>query len=209
VGRREEEIEKIANDVCSQYFCTGLFEQGRKILQKLYLKEYYTLDDMVTKRHILYRLIVAERLSDKGTEEAVCKYVKQLKKDMDNTPNYKEKYKGHYIDMMSYYSDCEFIEMSNEELMNYYDYSFNYYKQLYEIDNSVTIYIRMVNMQFNISKLQKNFEIILNIIENLHNIPDEKATSTLKQMLCDIENMDKQLYNESLKIIKIASKHCV
>jgi hypothetical protein len=201
VGRREDKVEEVVIDVCNNCFCKDLFDKGRDILYKLYLANYNYLDNMHTKRNLLYRLIVAERRSNKGTEKGVEMYTRQLKYDMDNTPNYKQENTGEYLDMMSYYTDCEYIEITCEELLEYYDLSYNYYKTLYENDESTDSYIRMQISRFSKAKFQKDFLEVLNLVKDIHNINDEKAFSTIEQMLCDIKEMDENLYEEALNIV--------
>lgn len=201
MGKREDNVEKIVIDVCTNYFCKGLFDKGRDILYKLYLSDYPYLDNMHTRRNLLYRLIVAERRSKKGTERGVEMYTRQLKNDMDNTPNYKEDYMGEYLDMMSYYAGCEYINLSDEEKFNHYKLSYNYYKRLYETNKSLDCYICMLVDQFNMDKIERNFQGILNIIKDLHNIKSSKADSTMEQMLCDVSNMDESLYEQVILMI--------
>jgi tetratricopeptide (TPR) repeat protein len=201
MGKREKKVEKIVNDVCTNCFCMGLFDKGREILQKLYLKDYNYLDNIHTRRDLLYRLIVAERRSEKGTEEAVKMYVKQLKYDMDNTPNYKEENLGEYLSMMSYYTDCKGIILNNDELIEYYDCSYKYNKKIYEINKSTDSYIKMKIAKFNKARLQKNFSIVLELVKDIHNINDSKAISTLEQMLCDIKELDNKLYKKAFELV--------
>jgi len=200
VGKREDKVEEIVVDVCNNCFYKGFFDKGREILRKVYLTDYNYLDNMHTRRNLLYRLIVAERRSKKGTEKGVEMYVIQLKQDMDNTLNYKEECTSEYLDMMSYYTDCEYIKLTDKELLEYYELSCNYHKRVYENNKSVDSYIRMQISKFSKARFQRNFQIVLSLVEDIHNINDEKASSTTEQMLCDIKELDKNLYEESLKI---------
>jgi hypothetical protein len=153
MGRRENEVELIIREEvfikCFALNNKESIKRGRKILYRLYLQDYYKMDNMETKRLILYNLIYAERKL--GNEHAVAEYTIQLKKDMDNTLNYKNEYQDKYCDMLSYYCDCEYIKISKEESLKCYQYSYRYFKDIYNnIDNSTDIYIRMMNMKFNI-----------------------------------------------------------
>ena len=204
MGKREDKVEEIVRDVCNNYFYKGFFDKGREILRKVYLTDYNYLDNMHTKRDLLYRLIVAERRSKNGTEKGVEMYVIQLKQDMDNTLNYKDECASEYLDMMSYYTDCEYIKLTDEELLQYYKLSYDSYKKEYEKNKSVDSYIRMKIAKFAKAKFQKNFPDVLNLVRDIHKIKDEKAISTMEQMLCDIKELDKQLYEESLTIINSA-----
>jgi hypothetical protein len=201
VGKREDYIEEEVLKVCENYFCKGNFIGGQKILQKLFYAHYDKLDNMITKRNLLYRLVVAERRCK--NENGVELYVRKLKEDMDNTPNYKEECMGDYLSMMSYYTDCEGIKLTIDELIEYYDFSYNYNKKVYELNNSIDSYIKMKIAIFNKARVQKNFHNILKIIEDIHNINDAKAISTLEQMLCDVKKIDKDLYNKALDITNI------
>jgi len=210
MGHREEEIENtIRNEVFEKCFGLGDFKKGKDILYKYYLQYYGRLDNFETDRLILYNLIFSECMNKNRDEELVCKWVIQLKNDMDRQPNYKENCTGKYCDMLSYYCDMDSINISKEERLKYYNISYNYYKNLYDNCNSIDTYIRMINIEFSINKIQKNFLNILEIIRDIHKIKDKKATATLKQMLYSIEDMDKQLYNKALKVIEITSKYCI
>jgi hypothetical protein len=129
---------------------------------------------------------------------------------MDNTLNYKKDYQDKYCDMLSYYCDCKYIKISKEEILKYYKFSYKYFSEIYNtIDNSTDTYIRMINMKFNIAKNEKNFLEVLNIIKDLHSEADKKVETTLEQMLCDVKNIDEQLYYDALNIIENISKLCV
>jgi hypothetical protein len=208
MGHREEEIKKlIRNEVFDGCFKIGNFQKGRNILYKLYLKYYYILSDMETKRMILYNLVFSERMLK--NEKAVAEFVQQLKKDMDNTLNYKKDNPNNYCNMLSYYCDCTEIVLNDVEKIEHYKFSYQYYQESYSIDRTLDTYIRMMNIKFNISKLEKNFLKVLEIIKDIHNIKNDKAVSTLEQMLWDVENIDKELYKEALRITEITSKQCV
>lgn len=210
---KREKIEKEINKIIKKCFETEAYNEGRLRLQKLYLKEYnkfeLNLSDMCTKRNLLYRLIFAERSSEDGNETAVKNYVLQLKHDMDNTKGYKECYTKEYLDMLSYYFDCPKIKATNEEKLEYYEFAYNYYKRMFEFNKDNSMLIRMINMEFNKYKLEKNFLKILDMIKNIHNIGNNLVEGTLQQMLCDIKEIDEKLYKESLKIIEVAPKLCV
>lgn len=213
MGKRDE-IEEAINKIIGECFMTKAWDEGRKRLYKLFLSVYYSLElnleDMRVKRNLLYRLIYAEKMSKEGTEAGVKNYVLQLKRDMDNTLGYKERYTREYLDMLSYYFDCSEIKTTKEEEIEYYDFAYEYYKDMYEMDKQdISYYIRMINMKFNKNIKIKNFKNILYIIKDLHNINDKTAQSTMEQMLCDIKVEDKQVYNEALELIKITSKLCV
>lgn len=203
MGRREDMVEEIVEDVCNNYFPNGLFDKGRIILHKAFLQHYNYLDNMHIKRNLLYRLIVAERNSKGDYEKALEMHVRQLKEDMDNTPNYKKQNTSEYLDMMSYYTDSIYIKLSDEEKLNYYDLSYNFWKGRYQKTNDIKFYMWMKVAKFNKALFQKKFIIILDMIKDLHSTHDERTDSTLKQMLCDVEKLDKDLYKEAYKIVYV------
>jgi hypothetical protein len=212
MGRRENEVESIIREQvfikCFALNTREAIQRGRNMLFRLYLQDYYKMDNMETKRLILYNLIYAERKLE--NEHAVAKYTIQLKKDMDNTLNYKKDYQDKYCDMLSYYCDCKYIEVSKEEILKYYKFAYKYFSEIYNnIDHSTDNYIRMINMKFNIAKNEKKFFQVLDIIKDLHSETNKKVQSTLEQMLCDIKNIDQQLYFKALTIIENTSKLCV
>jgi len=120
---------------------------------------------------------------------------------MDNTPKYKEQYMGEYLDMMSYYTDCEGIEIPEKELIEFYDFSKEYWKKRYENSKSIDCYMWMQVAEFNKARLQKNFQIVLDMIKDIHSINNAKALSTIEQMLNDVKNLDEQLYNKAFEIV--------
>jgi len=201
LGKREEEIEEIIrNRVFIGCFGTGDFPAGKKILQKLYFQHYPFLDDIEIKRLISYNYIVAESMEKEKNEDLICKLVTQLKNDMDKEPNYKENFTGKYLDMMSYYTDCKGIVLSKEELINYYDFSYNYWKKRYKSENKIEYYMWMQIVRFDKEKLLKNFPHILEIIKDIHSINNEQTLSTIKRMLNEVEKLDKQLYEKAIEI---------
>lgn len=202
----EELEEKIENEIRNKVFI-GCFsarneKKGKKILNKLYLQHYHSIKNIDTKKLILYNLIYAER-STTNNETVIQKYVKELKCDMDKTPNYKNKKTGDYCDMLSYYCDCN-LDISKEDLLKYYGFCYRYYKKLYKIDKKIQNFIYMNNMRFNISKIEKNFKKVLDVVKDLHNIEDVsiKAKVVLEQILEDIKRLDDTLYKASMNIIK-------
>jgi hypothetical protein len=203
MGQREDMVEELVIDVINNCFCNGLFDKGRIILHKAFLQHYNYLDNMHTRRNLLYRLIVSERNSKEDYEKALEMHVRQLKKDMDNTLNYKEQNTSEYLDMMSYYTDCKYIHLSDEEKLNYYDLSYNFWKGRYKKTNNVKYYMWMKVAKFNKALFQKKFKIILEMVKDLHNTNDETTDSTIKQMLKDIEKLDKNLYDKAYKIVYI------
>jgi hypothetical protein len=103
--------------------------------------------------------------------------------------------------MMSYYTDCEYIELSNEEKLNYYNLSYNYWKGRYEKTNDIKCYMWMKVADFNKARFQKNFQIVLETIRDLHSTNDERTLSTIKQMLRDVEVLDTEIYKEAYNIV--------
>jgi hypothetical protein len=213
--KKENEVDDIVTNVRLNYFCNDLFDEGADILYKAYLKYYIILNNMNTRRNLLFHLIIGERKRKVPNEKAVEMFTIQLKKDMDNTPDYKEQHMEEYLSMMSYYTDCKNIKMSIEEKMNYYNSSIKYNSEKYEYnlfkksEDSIKYYIKMKNAEFNKARLLKNFKLILLILEDIHNVKDHKAKITIEQMLCDIKELDKQLYDKALKITEHTSKLCV
>jgi hypothetical protein len=201
VGRREDMVEKIVVDVCNNCFCKGLFDKGREILLKAYLQNYSYLDNMHTRRNLLYRLVVAERNSKDDFEKALEMHVRQLKEDMDNTPNYKEENIAEYLDMMSYYTDCKYIKLSNKEKLDYYELSYNYWENKYKKTKDTKCYMWMKVAKFQKARFQKKFKIILEIVKDLHSTNDETTLSTINQMLSDIKELDEELYNKAHDIV--------
>jgi hypothetical protein len=215
MGQREDEVENTIRKVCTEYFYKDLFDKGTDILYKFYLKDYLYLDNINSKRDLLFHLIVGESRRKKPSEEAIEKYSIQLKNDMDNTPNYKVEHLGEYLSMMSYYTECKNIKISKEELLEYYDISIEYNKKQYELNKikderkTLNSFIKLKNAEFNKSMLLKNFNNILLIIEELHSLNEMKSISTMRQMLSSIEKLDDKLYKNAMDIIVNTSELCV
>ncbi|WP_252241599.1 hypothetical protein [Clostridium sp. ZBS18] len=201
----EDKIEnEIRNKVFIGCFSRQNFDEGKAILYKYYLKYYTRLNHFETQRLILYNLIVAERMTT-NNDTAICNYVKQLKKDMDNIKNYKNEFTGSYCNMLSYYCDCKSINLKKDELLEYYKFSHEYYKSSYKENKDVINYIHMKNMEFNIYKVTKNFKKVLNIVRDLHKISHSIAKAVLKQILEDMKTLNIDLYKESVNIIENTS----
>ncbi|WP_252251185.1 hypothetical protein [Clostridium sp. VAP52] len=202
----EELEEKIENEIRNKVFI-GCFsvkneEKGKKILKRLYLQFYHTLNNIETKRLILYNLIYAERRTT-NDEIIIQKWVRELKNDMDKVPNYKYEKTGDYCSMLSYYCDCK-LDISKEKLLQYYNFCYVYYKESYENEKTIENYIYMNNMNFNINKILKNFKKVLNVVKDLHNIENIslKAKVVLEQIIEDIKILDNSLYKEAINIIE-------
>ncbi|NFT08731.1 hypothetical protein FDF26_17070, partial [Clostridium botulinum] len=160
--------EKIENEIRNKVFI-GCFsarneEKGKKILNRLYLQYYHSIENIDTKKIILYNLIYAERTTS-NNEKSIQKWVKELKYDMDKDINYKYKKTGDYCDMLSYYCDCN-LNISKEKLLQYYNFCYVYYKESYENEKTIENYIYMNNMNFNINKILKNFKKVLNVVKD-------------------------------------------
>lgn len=210
MGQREDMIEREVRNVCNNYFENQLFDKGRDILRKLYLANYDKLDNINTRYNLLYRLIVAERRCKKPNETAIAMYTIQLKNDMDNIPNYKEKFTGNYLNMMSYYVDCEDIKLSKEELLEYHNFNIEYWKKNYRIYKSNENYLWLKQSEFDKELFLKNFGKVLNIVENIHNVSDPQVPSIIKQLVEAIKKTDEELYINTLKIIdKVTNIVCI
>lgn len=199
MGKREDEIEnKIRNEVFVGCFGRGEFNKGKKILQKLYYQYYPILDTFETKRMILYNYIVGERL-DTNIEDIIKKCSEKLKNDMDNELNYKETNTKEYCMMLAYYCDTHKEELGKEELINIYTFSYNYYKKAgLEID--------MLNSKFNLALTEKKFEIVFEIIKDIHNSDDKIYQAVLSQMLNDLKNININKYIEIKVLLKKENK---
>lgn len=210
MGSREEEIDKEISMICLKYFTSeinGGFKEGRKKLYRLYLDEYSKLKNMLIKYNLLYKLIYAEYMieyvvGEKRNKQAIYQYIIQLKSDIDKHEHFKEDYTGEYCNILSVLCDCKEVKLSKEERLEYYDFSFNYYKKRYEKNNEEYDYIRMLNIKFNINKLKSNFVELLSIVKEIHIINDTKAKNTLTQMLNELKVIDVNLYNKAIKFIR-------
>jgi len=205
MGVREDIVEEEVHKICRDCFSNGKFSEGRVKLYKLYLRDYDKLNNMGTKYNLLYRLLYAEQMEKVKNPSAISKFVQQLKNDMDNTLNYKDNFTGNYCNMLSFYCDCEEIILEKGERLKYYNFIYEYYKDSYKFNSSIDTYIRMMISKFNIGRFQSNFPLVLEIIKDVHNVEDPKAKSTITQMLCDVKNMDKQLYIQALLIMNTSN----
>ncbi|WP_252225272.1 MULTISPECIES: hypothetical protein [unclassified Clostridium] len=168
-------------------------KKGRDLLYKLYLKEYHMISDIEQKRLILYNLIVAEKLLKNN--QAVKVYSEILKTDMDNVKNYNLLYTKQYCWMLSFFLDSHKEELSKNDLLNLYTFSYEYYKNI-ESD------MDMLNAKFNIELINNNFNNVLEIIKNIHNKSNDKRyKSVLIQMLDDIKLINIVLYKKVLVLI--------
>lgn len=199
MGERDKRVKTMVRNICKEYFSIAKWEIGSKKLRKLYMIEYDKLEDMDVKYILLYKLIYSEYMQKH--KNTVYQYLLQLKNDMDNTPDYKEDFTGEYCNMLSVYCDCEEVEITKEERLEYYQFIYDYYKKIYEFNNSVDTYIRMINIKFNIERIQRNFYHLLKIAKEIHSIANPKAKSTLDQMLCEIKDIDTDLYRQTVNAI--------
>jgi hypothetical protein len=209
-GRTIKDI--IFEDVFTKCFGLGRFKDGKVILQKLFYQYYNILDDFEEQRLILYNLMFAERMEartenkteyeKKAHEEMVKVYSEQLKNDMDNIPNYKEDNPLNYCNLLMFYCDTHKEELSDEESTQYYTFLHDYYKKIGSD-------LEMQCARFNLALVQKNFDIIFEIIKDIGNSDDKRYKSVLVQMLEDVKNIDNQKYNQITVIIENTTKHIV
>ncbi|MBN1076043.1 hypothetical protein DVV91_17110 [Clostridium botulinum] len=197
----EDKIENnIRNKVFIGCFSRQNFDEGKAILYKYYLKYYTILNRFETQRLILYNLIVAERMTT-NNNTAMCNYVIQLKKDMDNIENYKYEFTGEYCKMLSYYCDCN-LDITKNEKLKYYNFCLKYYRKAYEITQDIDSFINLKIIEFSISIVENNFNKVLNIIEDLHILRHVKSEATIKQMLNDLGKINIILYKDVMKNLK-------
>ncbi|MBY6838753.1 hypothetical protein [Clostridium botulinum] len=197
----EEKIEnEIRNKVFIGCFSRQNFDEGKAILYKYYLKYYTRLNHFETQRLILYNLIIAERMTT-NNDTAICSYVKQLKKDMDNIENYKHEFTGEYCKMLTYYCDCD-LDITENEKLKCYNFCLEYYSKTYKITQDIDSFINLKIIEFSISIAEKNFNKVLKIIEDLHILKHIKSETTIKQMLNDLSKIDIILYKDVMKNLK-------
>lgn len=167
-------------------------------LRRLYFEKYYTLTDMEDKRLILYNLMAAE--CENGNMEAVKLYSKQLKKDMDNTKNYKENYKKLYAKMLTFYKESNLDTLSKDEINEINKFHYELFKN-YTDPNDIE-FLDMLSAKFNLNLFNNNFSIVIEVIETMliHRKNSTECNTLLKQMYDDVKKVDNLLYKTILNL---------
>jgi hypothetical protein len=199
--------ELVTKDIFSKWEMFGEIEgakYARKELRRLYFKYYPNLKEMEDRRLILWNLIVACReLVELGLESmnTVKIYSEQLKKDMDNTPDYKITDKHWYASMLSAYRDSHIKEMTKEELIELNKFCYDSYKKF--SDPSEDRYIDMLVMKSNYYLSLEDYNTVLEVFESAVLLHTKKGEyeSILNQMLEEIRNENYELYSTA-KLIR-------
>lgn len=189
------EIEKIREVITKEvfgYFGRGDFKSGAKILRKLYLKEYNFLDDLETKRLILVNLSVAEYYSE--NLEGAKKYIKIIKKEVEENKNYIEDHTDMYCNILNYYIEFFENEITIEEQYEINKFNYKYYKK---IGSNIHMNVSLINMCF----IDKNYDIIIESIKALHNIKDNSISTIIKEILKKLEGESKEYYNIAIEFL--------
>jgi hypothetical protein len=168
-------------------------------LKKLYFQKYNGLDNIEDKRLILWNLIVTCR--DDNDMESVKMYSEQLKRDMDNTPNYKVTDKHWYASMLSAYRDSHIKEMTKQELIELNEFCYEAYRKF--SDPSEERYIDMLIMKSNYYLSLEDYNTVLEVFEDVVLLHTRKGEyeSILNQMLEEIRNENYELYSTA-KLIR-------
>ena len=201
----DEKIENEIKYICERYLMVGNFEDAKKALYRTYLKEYNNIITIVTKRNLLYRLIIAEENTTNNIE-TIKLFSKQLFDEMNNITNYKELFTEFYIDISNYYCSSHEQDLSKEELLKEYSFSYDYYKKIYEICNTEDCYLKMMIAKFNIDRTNDNYEEMINIVMELYKEDDLKYQEVVIELLNKINKTDCILYFKILKMVNLKYK---
>lgn len=189
------EIEKIREIITKEvfgYFGANDFKSGAKILRKLYLKEYNFLDDLETKRLILVNLSIAEYYS--GNLEGAKKYIKIIKKEIEENKIYIENHTDMYCNILNYYIEFFENEITKEEQYEINKFNYEYYKK---IGSDIHMNVSLINMCF----IDKSYDIIIESIKALHNIKDNSISIILEEILKKLEGESEKYYNIAIDFL--------
>lgn len=191
------EIEKIREVITKEvfgYFGRGDFKSGAKILRKLYLKEYNFLDDLETKRLILYNLFLAEYRCD--NIDGAKKYINIIKKDMENDKEYISTYTDMYCNVLNCYIEFNKDEISEEERYRINQINYKYCKK---VENYASMYVFNINMCF----IDKDYNGIFESIKALHkmSINDNSIKKVIEDVLNELKENSKEYYDIAIDFL--------
>ena len=190
-------------------------EVARDKLKKMFMVDYPMLSDkdIEEKRLILHNLAVAEIeiQRDNGLEvyemESVKLYTSILKKDMDNVIGYKE---GDdtaclYARVLINYIESHKKILSKKELIEAYEVCYKIYSEFE--DKNDNGHLSALVAKFNLNMATGNFNILLNIFEELiHNSNDIEYNKKLEELIKEVRQNNNLLYEKILLLLKQNTK---
>jgi hypothetical protein len=177
-------------------------EKARNELKKMYFQQYNSLTNIEDKRLILHNLTTAEITL--GTEESMTSarlYSKTLIDVLDNFPNYtnNQENKQKYVKALNNYTECYREELSDEELIEIYEFCYETYKRC--DPTNVDGYLNKLIAEFNLNLIKKNFNVILRVIKDtLHNNQNSQYEEAIDSFMEYIKNTDNATFNQAVVI---------
>jgi hypothetical protein len=163
----------------------------------MHIGEYPELNKVSEKRLILHNLVCIEREIDGDTNSAK-QWSKELLDYLESEPEYIEINLEEYAKAINNYVETHKAELSKEELIERYEFCYNVYKDC-EYESNPNGYIEKRIAQFNLSLIQGNFNIVLEVFKDvlIHN-NDSDYETTLSGFITDIKNSNNNIYNQAL-----------
>lgn len=196
----EEINEKIERVIMSKVFPSFSerggkgFEKGKRILNKLYLQYFNSIDDLETKRLIAYNLALAEYQTD--NKEGAKKIITEIKNEVEKDNEYIEAEKVNYGRILNLHNELYKSEMNEDELKGSYNKIAQVYKEVGAFEEyAVTI--------ANIYTMDKQYNKTLELLKKVIELKDEKVSYYSMELLKEIK--DNSLHNKALDLIKEAN----
>jgi tetratricopeptide (TPR) repeat protein len=175
-------------------FSRNKFDEGKKILKKLYLRYFNNINDLETKRIIEYNLALAEYQT--GNKEGAKKYITEIRNEIEKDRNYIELEKINYCRILNLYNETYKEEIDEED----YRWSYNYIAETYKLIGAYGEYAIAIS---NIYTLDKNYRKTLELLKEVIKLDDERVGYYSMELLREIN--DNSLHNEALELIKKAN----
>jgi hypothetical protein len=178
----------------------GGIKQAIIELKKLFFQYNDKLENIEDYRLILQALTTAELQTGEEEHLQSAKLHSKLLLDKFNSiPDYKFKNKIKYVKALNNYIDSHKDVLSKEEKIKAYEQYYDAYK--FCSPNDLIGYFNKLTAIFNISLLNKNFNMIYEIIDILIHNSNKQYKDQLECFLKEIEKADINLYNEMLLLI--------
>jgi len=166
-------------------------------LQKLFLQMHDKLKKIENRRLLLNGLVVAELLTKKPEHLQSAKlHSKLLLDELNSIPNYKKENKHKYSKALNNYIDSYKDELSNEEKIKAYEEYYDAFKTC--TPNDTMGYFNKLTAKFNISLLERNDNIVLQIMDILLHNNNKQYQDQFECFEKEIKKTDVALYKNVL-----------
>jgi len=183
---------------------------ARDKLKKMFMIDYPKLkyEAIEEKRLILYNLAVSEIEIgySKGLKiyemESVKLYLSILKNEMDKFEGYKE---GDdtaclYVRVLTNYIESHKKELTKEELIKNYELCYKIYEK-YEDKNENGCICKLM-AKFNMYMTIGNFNMLLDILEEIHNSDDPQYKKSFNELVDEIKETNNFFYQRVQLLLK-------